>query len=82
MSPGKRVISEPGKWDWTPPPGITWALLTCLLPHPEILSISDDDKQRAFSELEFLSRAGSLPSPQALLSPDRLWMLIKAVQTA
>ncbi|CAM9545772.1 unnamed protein product, partial [Rangifer tarandus platyrhynchus] len=36
---------------------ITWALLTCLLPHPEILSISDDDKQKAFSELEFLSRA-------------------------
>uniref|UniRef100_A0A452F7Q8 Gasdermin-C n=1 Tax=Capra hircus TaxID=9925 RepID=A0A452F7Q8_CAPHI len=56
-----------GKQDRTPPPGITWALLTCLLPHPEILSISEDGKQKAFSEDdEFLSGAGSLPSPQAL----------------
>ena len=80
MSPGERVILEPEKWDQTPPPGITWALLTCLLPHPEILSISDDNKRKAFFVGEFLSRAGSLPSPQALLSPDPLWMLIRAVQ--
>ncbi|KAI4565695.1 hypothetical protein MJT46_009070 [Ovis ammon polii x Ovis aries] len=46
----------------------------------EILSISEDDKQKAFSKDEFLSGAGSLPIPQALLSPDPLWTLIRAAQ--